>query len=721
MSTAPIPVTVTVVASLLAFSCGGQAQQAAKSPSVLQPSQQNQQDQVFGADTVLEVQRARQATMTEVGLDLAAVDRGVDPCQDFYQFACGGWLAQTQIPPDRPRWHRSFDDIERRNEQALRAILEEAAAASGAGGQSGGGTDTSRRQAAMGDFYAACMDESAINKAGTAPIDKLLARARQVRDLPSLAAVIADLHMVGIEPFFRLDVEFDPTDSKRIIAHLDQGGLGLPDRVHYSQAGSNADRIRKAYLGHVTKMMRLSALSQPDAVQAANDVLAIETDLAKVSKTRADLRDPRGACNKRDRPSLAKASPSFAWDAYFRQLGYPGIQDVNIDSVQFFEGLSKLLETTKPATWRSYLRWHVLRSTASLLSSAFQDEELALRTALTGETNKPERSRQCIWATDRALGHILSQEYVARHFSTDGQTQVRQLVAVISDTFASHLQTLKWMDDTTRERALAKLEQITSLVGFPVKWRGYDFPIDRGAYAANVLAARKFDSKWELDKIGKPFDPEEWKMSPLKANAYYDMSRNHIAIPAGVLQPPLFSPSASLVVNMGGIGMVIAHEITHGFDDHGAQFSGEGNLENWWDPQTASQFRERLQCLSRQFSRFESTPGVSLNSDLSIGENVADLGGATLAFEAYRTVRQTAEEVIVADDFTEDQQFFLALGQSWCAALRDEYLHTLNKVDPHSPPKFRINGTVANMPEFAEAFSCAEGTPMHPVNTCQVW
>ncbi|WP_433934318.1 M13 family metallopeptidase [Sorangium cellulosum] len=649
--------------------------------------------------------------LENVGLDESALDRSANPCEDFYQFACGGWLAKASIPGDEPYWMRSFNEIEKRNEAELRRILEESA-------QAGDRDPVSKK---IGAYYGACMDEAAVEAAGVKPIADLLAKARRVRDAKSVGALVTELHGRGIWALFDIAAAQDMKDATRVIAQLDQSGLGLPDRDYYLNEDDKSKALRRTYEEHVARMMRLAGAQEAAARKAAADVMQIETELAKISKTRVERRDPKGLYNKLDRAALAKASPDFPWDAYFQGLGRPDVKEVNVTSVRFFEGLSRLLKAAKPAAWQNYLAWHVVRSMAPALPKAFVEESFTLRAALTGQQEERPRWKRCVSATDDALGELLAQPFVKTSFPGESKPAAESMVREISGAFGREVRSLDWMDEGTKQRALAKLGAMAYLIGYPDKWRTYDFEVDPKEYAKNELASRAFDVRWHLGKIDKPVDRDEWQMSPPAVNAYYDPQRNHMVFPAGILQPPFYSVKSAVAVNLGGIGMVVGHELTHGFDDEGSQFDEKGNLEDWWAKEVGAAFREKTGCVEAQYSAYEVLPGLKVNGKLTLGENIADLGGLKLAFMAYREMRKGAAEQTVAGGLTEDQQFFLAHGQSWCGKMRDEALRLMVQVNPHSPPRFRVNGPLANLPEFGEAFKCAPGTPMRPTRTCAVW
>ncbi len=648
-------------------------------------------------------------TLDAVGLESAALDRSIDPCQDFYQFACGGWLAKTEIPADKSSWGRSFATIQERNQEALHKILENAKAAK----------DDDEASKKVGAFYGACMDEAAIEEAKTKPLEPLLAVVKKVKDKKSLTAAVTELHKHKIWVLFDIAEEQDFKDATKMNATLDQNGLGLPDRDYYTE--DKWKEIRDKYQKHVAEMLKLAGYKDKNAEKAAAEVMKIETELAKVSKTRVERRDPKGLYNKIDRDGVAKKAADFGWNEYFKGIGFPDIKDVNVTSIPFIEGMNKLIGSIKPAEWQNYLTWHIVRSLAMSLPKAFVDEQFKMQSAITGQKELEPRWKRCVNATDASLGELLAQPFVKKHFSSASKDDTVKFVQSIGMAFAGEVQKLDWMDAATKQKALEKLQGMAYLIGYPPKWRSYDFEVKADAYAANVLAARSFDLGWHLAKVGKAVDRQEWHMTPPTVNAYYNPQMNHMVFPAGILQPPFYNEKANVAVNLGGMGMVVGHELTHGFDDEGSQFDAKGNLKNWWTDKVGGDFKAKTQCIVDQYGQFEALPGVKLNGQLTLGENIADNGGVKLAFHAYKALRKDAQEVSEADGFNEDQQFFLSVGQSWCIKRREELTKMLVQVDPHSPGKFRVNGSLSNLPEFAEAFQCKEGTPMRRTNACTVW
>ena len=663
----------------------------------------------------------KNVSLAQVGLDAGALDPSTEPCDDFYKFACGGWLEKTSIPADKSRWMRGISEVHARNEADLRRILDDAT--------TNPQNDPVKQQ--IGAYYGACMDEAAVEKRGYEDIKPLLqlvadnaADAGQKGKPFSAANIetkIARLHRVGVWALFDIASGQDSKDATKMIAQIDQNGLGMPDRDYYLKDDDKAQQLRKTYRAHVGRMFELIGFSKQRAEKAANTVITIETDIAKISKTKVARRDPKGMYNRVDRPGLRQRSQKFNWDAYFKYMGLEATKEVSVTSIPFIEGLNGVLERHSSAAMSEYLMWQVVSHTASWLPKAFVDEEFRLRKALTGQLQPRPRWKRCIAAVDHNLGELLAQAFVAQRFSGDSKRVTQQMVKEISAAFGRDLKNLAWMDNTTRNLALNKLKKLAYLIGYPDVWKSYDFKITADRYTANALRARSFTIVRELNKIGHPVDRNEWMMTPPTVNAYYSPSLNQMVFPAGILQPPFYNPKANIPVNMGAMGMVVGHELTHGFDDQGAQFDADGNLKNWWQPNVEKQFKTRTSCVKNQYDHYQVLPGLMTNGELTLGENIADAGGVKLAFEAYRAMRHGAREVLVADGYSEDQQFFLSIGQVWCAKYRDEAARMRAKTDPHAHPRWRVNGALQNTAAFAQAFSCAPGTPMPPATACNVW
>lgn len=653
--------------------------------------------------------RVVEASLETVGLDGTALDRSVDPCKDFYQFACGGWLARTEIPADKAAWSRSFSVIGDRNEDALHQILDTAAKTVA------GDADTRK----IGAYYDACMDEETIESQKTKPLRPLLRLVNQVKDSKSLTSTVAELHRRKIWAFFDVSDTQDAKDATRVIAEIDQNGIGLPDRDYYLEA--RWKEARDKYAKHVERMMALAGSPASTARQVAEDVMRIEAELARASKSRVERREPRTMYNRLDREGLVAKAPHFSWDDYFKSLGAGDLREINVTSPHFLEGLDRLIETEKPAALRGYLAWHIVRSLAPMLPKAFVDESFAMEATLTGQKEQRTRWRRCVGSADVALGELVAQPFLKQNFSPESKVATERYVREISEAFAAAIHELDWMDAATKTKAEEKLKAMAYLIGYPKRWKTYDFEVKPKSFVENALAARTWDFARSLAKVGKPVDREEWHMTPPTVNAYYSQQMNHMVFPAGILQPPFYSAKASIPVNLGGMGMVVGHELTHGFDDQGSQYDGKGNLANWWSERDGARFRAKTDCIANQYAEYEPLPGLKLNGRLTLGENIADGGGVKLAFSAYRAMRKDAPEVVRADGFTEDQQFFLGVGQAWCNKQREENARLRAQTDPHSPGKFRVNGSLANLPEFSATFSCAAGTPMHRDNACSVW
>ncbi|HTJ82525.1 MAG TPA: M13 family metallopeptidase, partial [Polyangiaceae bacterium] len=633
-----------------------------------------------------------EATLESQGLSGAALDKSVDPCVDFYQFACGGWEKTTPIPDDRSRWSRSFSEIDQRNESDLRTILEEA-------------TKKKAEDSAVGKvgrFYAACMDESAIEKAGAKPLKPLLDEVKRLTSKKDLTKLLVSFHQHGIWALFDVSSGQDYKDATKMIGMIDQNGLGLPDRDYYLKTDADKVKIKEFYVAHVEKMFKLAGFSDKESKEATTDVLRIETALATASKSREERRDPVGMYNKVDRPGLVKSTPVIDWDGYFKGLGFANIVDISVSAPNFMKALDDLANKETPKALQHYFAWQVIHNAAPRLSKAFVDEDFSLTKTLTGQKVQRERWKRCIDAVDENLGELLAQPFVDLRFGGESKTAAESYVHAIAGAMDGRLDELDWMDAPTREKAKQKLHAMAYLIGYPAKWKTYDFTV-KDAFFDDILAGAAFKLKDSLQKVGKPVDRGEWYMTPPTVNAYYDPQKNQMVFPAGILQPPFYSAKASVPVNLGAMGMVVGHELTHGFDDEGSQFDKDGNLANWWSDSTGTTFKGKGQCVEKQYGNYEVLPGLKLNGKLTLGENIADVGGMKLAFRAYRNMRKDAKEQVIADGFTEDQQFFLATGQIWCSKYREETTRLMAQVDPHSYPKYRVNGPMSQIPEFQKA------------------
>ncbi|MGE0406643.1 MAG: M13 family metallopeptidase [Candidatus Korobacteraceae bacterium] len=643
--------------------------------------------------------------------DANALDRTADPCTDFFQYACGQWIKNNPIPSDQARWGR-FNELVERNRLLLRDILQEAAA-------------NPRRSAnyqKIGDYYGSCMDEAAIEKQGAAPLNAALAQIFGLNSKQELPQLLARLHREGVGALFRFGADQDFRDATQVIASLDQGGLGLPDRDYYLKDDTRSVELRKGYLGHVQRMFQLMGDNAQQATANAETVMKIETALAQDSLDRVSRRDPEKIYHRMSAQELAKLAPGFAWNRYFTDAGAPAVQSLNVAVPAFFTSMDKLVQSTSLDDLKTYIRWHVVHLAAPVLPKAFVDENFSFYgKQLTGQQELQARWKRCVQYTDSDLGEALGQIYVERHFGGQSKERMLELVHALERALQQDIQQLDWMTEATKKEALVKLRTMANKIGYPEKWRDYSrLEIKRGDALGNSLRSNAFEFQRELNKIGKPVDRQEWFMSPPTVNAYYNPQMNDINFPAGILQPPFFSMQADDAMNFGGIGAVIGHELTHGFDDQGSQFDEKGNLRNWWSAQDRKEFEERTGCFVDQYSKFEPLPQMPINGKLTLGENVADNGGLRIAFMALLDTIASKNPGPI-DGFTPEQRVFLGWGQVWCESHTEQSLRLRNQTDPHSPGRFRVNGVVQNMPEFQKAFSCKPGSAMVKQNACRVW
>jgi putative endopeptidase len=647
--------------------------------------------------------------LAAVGLDPDALDHTADPCDDFYQFACGGWIAATEIAADKPLAMRSFVAIEDRNLEYKHAMLEQLRAVPA--------DDPAGQQ--LGTFYSSCMNEPAIDKAGLSPLRPALAAIDKVKDARSLTTALGALQASGISALFVLDPVQDAADARRVIAGLDQGGLGLPDRDYYLTDDEPAKALRAAYQAYAETV--LGVLGHRAAKQEAAAVVALEIEIARVSKDKVARRDPRGMYHKIDRAGVARAMPRLDWDALWAAVGLGAMRDVTVTSPEFLAGINALVASTRPETWRAYLAVRLASATAAVSIRPLEDAQFKLESALTGQPELPPRWKRCVQRTEEALGDLVSQAFVRDRFAGASKAAAETLVHAIVAAMATNLEALPWMDPATRARARAKLDAMTYQIGYPNKWKTYAFKVDPRAWTANALAARKAERTRQLAKIGKPVDKDDWQMTASQVDAYYDPQLNGMVFPAGILQPPFYSAPAQASVNLGGIGVVVGHELTHGFDDQGAQYDALGNLASWWQPDTEQQFKQRTRCVIDQYNGYEIAGHTQVNGANTVGENIADIGGVKLSLAAYRRLRSSAADTVVADGFTEDQQFFLGFGQAWCAKMRPDFEKLLATIDVHAPARWRVNGALSATPDLGKAFHCKAGSKMVPAQQCVVW
>jgi putative endopeptidase len=635
------------------------------------------------------------------GIDPANMDTSVKPCDDFYAYANGGWLNRTQMPADKSRYG-AFNELYDHNREILHDIL---VAASAKKDWKKGSVDQK-----VGDFYAAAMDTDRINALGAKPVQGDLALAASVKSAKDLPSVLAKLHDRGIGGGFGFGVGQDDKDSTKYISGFNQGGLGMPDRDYYLKDDERSKSVRAAYEAHIARTFELLGDKQGPAQDAAGVVMKVETALAKASWTRVENRDPQKTYNKLTVADLGKTAPGFDWSAYISDRGVKA-KEVLVAQPSFFTAFGKLAGEFTPEEWRTYLRWHVISGASPLLSKPFEDEAFSFTKALTGQPQQEDRWKRMTAATDRALGEALGQVYVKKAFSPEAKQKVLDMVHNMQAVLRDDIEQLPWMDAPTKAAAVKKLDAFMVKMGYPDKWKEYKFEVKRDDFYGNARRAAEFRIQEDLHKLGHPVDRAEWGMTPPTVNAYYNPSMNEIVFPAGILQAPFFDPKADDAVNYGGIGVVIGHEMTHGFDDQGSQYDADGNLKNWWTDSVKKAYEERTGLVVKEFDGFEPIPGEHINGKLTLGENIADLGGLKIAYLAWKRSLK-GQDAPVIDGFTGDQRFFLGFASVWREHARPQYASMALKVDPHSPGKFRVLGPLANMPEFYKAFDVTEGCKM---------
>ncbi len=646
-------------------------------------------------------------------LDPASMDRTVDPCVDFYEYSCGGWRKMNPIPPDQTRWS-VYGKLYEDNLKYLRGILEAAASAK----------DRDAVTQKIGDYYAACMNEAEIEKLGAKPLDPAMQAIANLHDKKDLAALIATLQVEGTDALFRAGSRQDPDDSNSVIMSVAQGGIALPDRNYYLKEDAKSKETRERYLQHVTKMFELLGDSPEAAAKNAATVMRIETRIAKASLTRVERRDPYKQKHKMSVPDLYNVAPDFDWKTFFATEPSPAFTTVNVGWPDFFTDLSAHIESTPLDDWKTYLRFHVVNSHASELSSAFVNEDFAFnRQYLRGAKEIQPRWKRCVRDVDSDLGEALGQAYVRATFSPELKAATLEMTRRIEDAMALRIQQLDWMSPETKQQALAKLHTIRNKIGYPDTWRDYSsVKILPNDFFGDDERSTEFEIHRRLDKIGKPVDRGEWGMTPPTVNAYYNDSMNDINFPAGVLQPPLYDAKMDAAPNYGNTGSTIGHELTHGFDDQGRKYDANGDLKDWWTKEDAEQFVKRSDCVVDQYGQYVVVDDIHINSKLTEGEDVADLGGTILAYIAWKdaTKDMTLQE---RDGLSPDQRFFVGMAQWACENSRPEDLRVEAATDEHSPGKYRVNGVVVNIPEFGKAFACKAGQPMvKPADkVCKVW
>lgn len=637
-------------------------------------------------------------------LDPANLDRSVSACTDFYQFANGGWVKRNPIPAAYSRWG-SFDQLQETNQSNLLTILRNAAAT--------GNSQANEDLRKLGVFYTSCMDSAGAERAGAQPISAELARIAAIRNRAQVEAAVARLHSQGVPVLFGFSAQQDAKNSTSVIAGIGQGGLSLPDRDYYLNPDKRYVDIRTNYADHVARMFQLLGDNAAQAAASAQRVIAIETGLARPAKTRVQLRDPNANYNRKTVAELAQVAPGFNWPSFFAAEGRSDISTINVQNPVFLKAVDSMLTSAPPDDWKAYLRWKVVTAAAPSLSSAFVNEDFRFGSTLSGAKEMLPREKRCARVTDTGLRDALGQAYVAQYFTPAAKQRALEMVRNLQSVFRDRLQTLDWMSDTTRTQAAGKLATFTNKIGYPDKWRDYStLTIRPGHFLNNQVAVREYERRRTLARIGQPVDRAEWGMTPPTVNAYYNPLMNEIVFPAGIMQPPFFDAKADDAVNYGGMGAVIGHEITHGFDDQGSQFDERGNLRNWWSASDLEKFKRGQGLVSAQYDAYTVLDSVHVNGKLTLGENLADLGGLSISYAALDKALAEKGRPPLIDGFTPEQRFFLAWAQMWRQNITPEAQRVRINTDSHSPGRWRTNGPLSNMPQFAAAFGCKPGDPM---------
>jgi predicted metalloendopeptidase len=649
------------------------------------------------------------------GFSIDNIDTTLDPCADFYQYACGNWLKNSEIPPDQSDWG-SFTELEERNLDIERSILEKAAH---------GGAQRDAIDRKIGDLYGSCMDEKDVDAKGIGPLQPELDRIAAAKDKEALMAEIAHVHLIGPSPLFRFFAQPDLHNAEQVIAYIDQGGLTLPDREYYLKDDADKVEKRQFLVDYATQLFTLAGQSPQQAADSAQTVLAIETLLAADSMDRTKRRDPKNRDHKMTRAEAAALGPDFYLDQYFTAVGAPDFKQLNVANPDFFKQVNGVLESESLDALKTYVSWHVLNTAAPWLSQPFVEANFKLHQKLSGQEEIQARWKRCVELTDNELGEALGQRYVEATFPPELRQRMLKMVVALEKSLAEDIHNLSWMSDETKQQAKVKLDAIRNKIGYPDVFRDYSaVAIKPDDLPGNIFRANEFESKRQIAKVDQPLDRKEWRMTPPTVNAYYSGAFNEIVFPAGILQPPFFDKNMDDAINFGGIGLVIGHELTHGFDDQGRKFDPQGNFRDWWTAEDGKEFEKRVSCVANEYSNFVAVDDLKLNGRLTLGENTADNGGARIALMALEqmiALDKTGKEVQKIDGYTPEQRFFLGFARVWCEKQRPESLRNSVLTNPHSPGKFRVDGTVQNMPEFQKAWGCKAGQPMVAENACHVW
>ena len=649
------------------------------------------------------------------GVEVSDIDRSADPCVDFFAYANGSWRASNPIPPSMPRWSRRWAAGESTKDQ-LRQILDETSSAAN--------PPKGSIEQLVGDFYGACIDEAQANRLGAKPLEPLLRDIDGLKNAADVERMIGRFHEIAIAVPFGLAGNSDNHNPSDVIAQIYASGLGMPDRDYYLKTEPRFQEAREKYLAHAAAVFHLAGESEARAKADADTVMRMEKRLAEVSLDNVALRDPQATDHKTSMADLQKLTPHFDWMAYSRQRGIQ-ISDPNVTEPKFLSQVDKELASTSISDWKTYLKWHLLNSAAPFLSNAFVTEDFAFNGAfLSGAKEMKPRWKRCVESTDQQLGEALGRKYVEKYFPPEAKARMQELVKNLRLAMGETIEGLEWMSPATKQRALEKLSTFNPKIGYPDKWKDYSrVVIVRSSYWDDVVAGRKFNVQDNLATIGKPVDRGRWGMTPPTSDAYYNPLLNEIVFPAGILQPPAFNMQSNDAVNYGAIGVVIGHEISHGFDDQGAQFDAQGRLNNWWTEEDLKKFQAKTACVVNQFDNYFVEPGIHENGKLVLGESIGDLAGAKIAYRAFQIAQRGKPPLPVIDGFTPDQQFFIAWGQFRGDEVRPELARTMVQGDPHPIGKFRVIGPISNLPEFQKAFSCKAGSPMvrSEDQRCEVW
>ena len=669
---------------------------------------------VAGGALLLAISVASLSGQSTNKIDPSTFDQSAPACTDFYQHVNGGWLKANPLPAAFPTWGLG-NILNEKNRELLRDVLE----AASKNQQAVKGSNEQK----VGDYYATCMDEARVESEGIKPLATEFQRIASIKDQKTLQEVITHLHFMGINALFVDGSNQDFKNSAEVTAGVFQGGLGMPDRDYYTKTDDKSKGLREQYLKHVAKMFELMGDDATKAAAAATTVMALETKLAEASLTRVEQRDPQKLYHRMTVAQLQELAPNFDWTAFFKGIGLKQKADVNVGSPEFFKVMNQQLAAVPMSDWQTYLRWHLINNTAATLSSPFVEEDFNFnRRILQGASENLPRWKRCVAATNTALGEALGQVYVKKAFPPSAKARVLEMIRNLKAALRTDISTLSWMGEKTRQQALIKLDAIVDKIGYPDKWIDYSaLKVDREIYVSNRLRATQFAEYRDLQKIGKPVDKFEWIIPPQTVNAGYNPQNNEIIFPAGILQPPLFDPAADDALNYGGMGAIIGHELTHGFDDQGRQFDAKGNLSDWWTESDRKEFVQRSQCIIDQFSGYDVGQGLHMKGELVVGESIADLGGLNIAYAALQKSMEGKPRPPKIDGFTPEQRFFLAYAHNWATNMRPEYARYLVNQDPHPIPKFRANGPLSNMSQFADAFQCKAGDPMVRATKCHIW